>query len=122
MASALDAAGCRVVGDPSELIPQPAVGRNPGDATTDELFDAAMDALTGLAEQHAAAWWSSRKPEEGVDTDAVARLRSAARSAGFRWRHRAADLADRNRGAARAAGLYLRLQSEARHRAAHRRT
>lgn len=122
MASALEAAGYRVVGDPAELTPQPAVGRNPGDVTTDELFDAAMDALTGLAEQHAAAWWSSKRPEEGVDTDAGARLRSAARSAGFRWRRRAADLADRNRGAARAAGLYLRLQSEARRRAAHRRT
>jgi hypothetical protein len=117
MTSALDDAGYRVIGDLAELSPQHTTGRYPGEATTDELFAAAMDALTGLAEQYAAARWSDRRPEVLVDADAGTRLRSAARSAVFNVRRRAADLADHNRVAADAARLYLRLRSSARHRA-----
>ena len=55
--------GYDVVGDLDGLRPRADVaGRRPGAASTDELLDAALDALAAVTEEHATTWWSRASP------------------------------------------------------------
>jgi len=97
-----------VVGDLAELLPVGSGdGRRPDDATSEELLEASMVALTELVEVHAKAWWHERRPDTKVDASSTGRVVGAARGLGFRARRRAAEAADKNRVAARMMGFYL---------------
>lgn len=100
--------GYAVVGDLSELLPGvPAAGRRPDDATSEELLEASMVALTELVEVHAKSWWHERRPDTKVQTSSTGRFAGAARGLGFRARRRAAETADNNRIAGKLMGFYL---------------
>jgi hypothetical protein len=117
----IEQAGYRVVGELSDLLPVDHGLRRPDDATDDEVLDAAITALAGLAEVYAKAWWSRKVPDRGPDQVALrTRVASTVRGAGFRARRRAAQAADRNRVAAKAMAGYLQLRA-VRRRAARRR-
>lgn len=106
------ARGVPVVGDLAELRPRSDdSGRDPGEVTDDELLEAAIDALAGLTERFAKAKWRRRGRDAGAVGDAApvtARVGSATRSAWFRGKRAAVNLADRNPVAERALGAYLR--------------
>ncbi|HYJ66092.1 MAG TPA: hypothetical protein VEX15_00350 [Nocardioidaceae bacterium] len=112
MIEGIQACGVPVVGDLADLRPRfDDSGRPPGEVTDDELLDAAIDALAGLTERFARAKWRRR----GRDSDAIgdaaptgARVGSATRSAWFRGKRAAVNLADRNPVAEKALGAYLR--------------
>jgi hypothetical protein len=108
MVEELRRAGYPVVGDLSELEPEPATGRSPDRASADELLDSAVTALAGLTEAYAELWWQTRAPEEQVEADALARTSSRARALAFRGRRAAARLADRSPLAARAVTAVMR--------------
>ena len=104
--------GFHVVGDLDELVPEAAdAGRVPGRASDSELLDSSLEALAVLAEQAGNAWWFKRRRDQPrvPPSSPLVRAASAVRGAAFRLRQRGADLADRNRVAAAAMGLYLRL-------------
>ena len=115
--------GYDVVGDLDELVPSVAgAGRRPEEVSADAMLEASMEALTVLAEQYATAWWQRRRPDvPRAPAPLRVRATSGARSIGYRLRRGAADLADRNRVAARGMGVYLRARESARRRAGRRR-
>jgi len=103
--------GHPVVGDLDDLLPKvDASARRPDDASTEELLDMAMLALARMSERTAHLWWRSRKADQPRVQPAGLRARatSARRAADFRARRLVARLADRNKVAARAVGLYLK--------------
>jgi hypothetical protein len=106
------ACGVPVVGDLADLRPRfDDSGRVPGEVTDDELLEAAVAALAGLTERFARAKWRRRGRDAaavGDDATTTARLGSATRSAWFRSKRAAVNLADRNPVAERALGAYLR--------------
>ena len=114
----LSARGYHVVGDLEELRPERrSEARRPDDATDEELLEAALDAMTVLAEDYAKTWWAATKASvEGVPE--AADSGSRARRWVFRAQRKAADLADRNRLAAATLGLVLKWRDRARRRAA----
>ncbi len=105
-----------VVGDLDELLSSPDsdLGDDSHDVADDELADAAIAALTALAEHHATYWWKMRSRERVSRADARTRLSSARRALVFQVKVRALEAADSNRLLARAAGLYLLCRSGAR--------
>jgi len=123
LVAVLRSGGYDVAGDLDDLlIRRGATGRRPDDATADELFEAAMVALTGLARRYATVWWQHRGNER-PRVDEAPRLelaRSVARGVRFRWLRAAVDLADRNRVAGAALRGFLALQDGSRRRK-HRR-
>jgi hypothetical protein len=108
------ACGVPVVGDLADLGPRfDDSGRVPGEVTDDEVLEAAVDALAGLTERFAVAKWRRRGRDAaavGDDAPTTARLGSATRSAWFRGKRAAVNLADRNPVAERALGAYLRIR------------
>lgn len=108
MSARIRAAGHPVVGDLAELEPRPGTGRLPGEVDDRELLDAAVIALAGMTETYATTWWANRRPEQDLDSDALARGASTVRAGGFKAKRAAARLADRNPLAGRLLGAYLR--------------
>jgi hypothetical protein len=106
------ACGVPVVGDLADLRPRfDGPGRVPGEVTDDELLEVAVTALAGLTERFARAKWRRRGRDAaalGDDAPLTARVGSATRSAWFRGKRAAVNLADRNPVAERALGAYLR--------------
>lgn len=105
--------GFQVTGDIDDLLPAPPErnSRRPDEVTTDELLDAAMVALEAVSERYATRWWRKRRLDPPViePTSRWVRVSSAARSASFRSRRAAADLADHNRFAAKGIDVYLKI-------------
>jgi len=105
------ASGCPVVGDLTDLRPRfDDAGRLPDEVADDEFLAAAVTALAGLTERFAKAKWrrSDRDAAAVGDAPVTARVGSATRSAWFRGKRAAVNLADRNPVAERALGTYLR--------------
>lgn len=112
-----------VTGNLDDLLVREGVrGRRPDDATPEELFEAAMVALTGLGKRYATAWWQRREPERPrvEQVPRLERARSVARGVRFRWLRAALDLADRNRLAGAPLRGYLTVRDASRRRASHR--
>lgn len=106
--------GYEVSGDLDDLVPtSDSTGeREPDDMTDAELADAAMDALTAMAEQHAQLWWRTRRRQDREGAAGRAQsLTSQARAQGFRARLAVLELADRNRWVNKALAVYLRRSS-----------
>lgn len=121
--AAVRSGGYPVVGDLDDLLPRTELGRaNPGDASTEELLEASLVALTGLARRHAGLWWRVRKDETSVVEPSSRRLvaLSAVRAVSFRARRAAAALVDRHQVAAGAADRYLAAKQRRRARRTHR--
>ncbi len=108
--------GYDVVGDLDGLRPRTdGPGRRPGAASSDELLDAALDALAAMTERHATSWWKGRRPDSRVAGErSRARLASGVRGAAFRAKRRGAELADRNRVAERAMRAFLGVRARIR--------
>jgi hypothetical protein len=103
--------GCPVVGDLADLRPRfDDSGQLPGEVADDELLEAAVTALAGLTERFAKAKWRRGDRDSAAVDDApvTARVGSATRSAWFRGKRAAVNLADRSPVAERALGAYLR--------------
>jgi len=109
--AAVRAGGYDVVGDLADLEPQPVHGRSPQDVGADELLDAAVVALGGLAQKYATAWWSNRATDDEPEGFTRAKLASQLRATTWGVRSRAARLADRNPAAGRALGVLMRRRS-----------
>lgn len=101
MVEAVRAMGVDVTGDLEELIPSPhGVQRRPDDATAEELLDAALIALSGLAERYARLWWAKHEDDEptlAATPSRRTRATSTVRGLVFRGRRTAAQLAGQNR-------------------------
>ncbi len=107
------AGGYQVIGDLDDLRPQAsAAERHPDDVNEAELLEATILALQGVSVPYVRKWWRNRKDDVAVVSpdSRMARLASSRRNLSYRIRRSAADLADRNRLAARAMGAYLRRQ------------
>jgi len=102
-----------VVGDLDELLidVDSNLGSDPESVTGEELADAAMAALTAIAEHHANYWWKKRRRRRTSEADASARLSSAGRAIAFAAKIRALEAADSHWFLARAARLYLQGRS-----------
>jgi len=108
-----------VVGDLDELVPRPASGRRPDDASEAELTDATLAALTGLAERYAKVWWARRDPDgDTISEDRWTRVSSSARAVVYRGQRVAARYADRSTLMGKALDRYLKLRALSRDRAA----
>ncbi len=104
--------GYDVVGDLAELMPKPSsAARRPDEVTPEEYGEAATLALAGLAERHATMWWRRRKDDQpAVPPDSLrVRWGSSTRNAAYRTRRAGASMADRNRVAASALAVYLKV-------------
>lgn len=120
--SRIEQHGYRIVGELADLLPVVDEGlRRPDDVSTEELLDAAMDALAELSQRYATVWWNSRKSDVGIE-ERSKRVRTAStlRAVTFRGQRRAADLADRSPTAARLMGVYLAARAARTRRAARR--
>jgi hypothetical protein len=117
MIKAIQARGYDVVGDIAELESEPTSGRRPDDPTDAELLETALTALAGLSEKYATVWWARKEPDEELGAASTAKASSGVRALVFRGQRAAADLADRNRVAGHALGVYLKTRAKTRHRA-----
>ncbi len=108
MVADIRAAGYPVVGDLTDLDRVSTSGRLPDEVTDEELLQAALATLGGLAELYATNWWVNRRPDAEVDAGPLARGASTVRAAGFRAKRAAANAADSNPVAAKALAAYLR--------------
>jgi hypothetical protein len=118
---AVASGGYSVVGDLDDLLPRrSANGRRPDEFTTAEVEAQLVVALTGLSAKYSALWWRRRKDDQPVVPPASRRVRlsSTARSVAYKSRRAGAGLADRNRYAASALGVYLKATQGHRSRAA----
>ncbi|MGI8675723.1 MAG: hypothetical protein ACR2JT_02185 [Nocardioidaceae bacterium] len=109
-----------VVGDLEELIPvAPGAERRPDDASPQELVDAAILALSGLAERYAQLWWARHEDDEPTLTTPSRRVLAASTMRGlvFRGRRKAARLAEHSRLTAPAVSAYVRVRHTYRRRA-----
>jgi hypothetical protein len=117
MTKAVQAHGYDIVGDVAELETKPTSGRRPDDPTDAELLEAALAALAALSERYATVWWARKEPDEEVGGAApTAKASSGLRALVFRGQRTAAGVADRNRVAGRALGVYLKARAKSRHR------
>jgi hypothetical protein len=106
--------GYPVTGDLDELRPRLRAGsRRPDDATESELLEAALDALTLLAEKYATTWWVRRSAALDEPHTRAGDLASRARGVVFRGQRTAATLADKSPVAARALRLVLSARDRA---------
>jgi hypothetical protein len=103
------AAGVQVTGELADLLPRvDPTARDPQQAGTAELLEAAVVALTGVSERYATRWWREVRGRGGAAEVALrVRTSSALRAVSFRARRAAATVADRNRFAGRFAARYL---------------
>ncbi len=111
--------GYDVAGDLDDLLPLPASGgRNPDQVDETELLETSVRSLAVLAEEYAGMWWEHLPPHTPrvPAGSRTVRAVSGARGAAFRVRRRAAEVADHNRVAASAMGVYLRARAAARRR------
>ena len=112
----LSGRGYDVVGDIEDLrVTAPAASASqpvgPSGLSSEELLEASLTMLAESVEAWSKLWWRTRASDEPpvpVDTSAQDRLAGGLRRGGYRLRRRGADLADRNRVARWAMGLYLR--------------
>lgn len=111
MIAAVRAGGYDVVGELTDLDPQPVPGRSAQDVGDDELLDAAVVALGGLAQRYATSWWSNKPTEDELQGRSRDKLASRLRAVTWGVRSRAARLADRNAVAGRALGVLMRRRS-----------
>jgi len=112
-------AGHPVIGNLDELVPVDSSSEpDPASASEGELLDASLAALAGLSRRYANAWWHNRQADRPAPaTTAPVWAASVTRAGLFRARRAAVEVADRNRLAARALGLYLSARSAARRHA-----
>jgi hypothetical protein len=113
----LRARGYQVAGDLDDLrVRFREDSRRPDEVSDAELLEASLDALALLSETYAKAWWARRQPavEEVPEKGG---LGSRIRRITYAGQRRAADLADRNRLAAKAMGVALKARDRARIRA-----
>jgi hypothetical protein len=110
----LGARGYQVFGDLDDLVPtRDSTGdRAPDEVTDAELAEAAVEALTAMAEHHAQLWWRTRRRKDRPGEAGKTRnLASQVRAQGFRARMAVLSLADRNRWVNKALAAYLRRSS-----------
>jgi hypothetical protein len=117
MIKAIQARAYDVVGDIADLETKPTSGRRPDDPTDAELLETALTALAGLSEKYATVWWARKEPDEDLGAASTAKASSGVRALVFRGQRAAAELADRNRVAGRAVGVYLKNRAKTRQRA-----
>jgi hypothetical protein len=111
MMAAVRAGGYDVVGELTDLDPQPVPGRSAQDVGDDELLAAAVVALGGLAQKYATSWWSNKPTDDHPDGLTRDKLASQVRAMTWGVRSSAARLADRNAVAGRALGVLMRRRS-----------
>jgi hypothetical protein len=117
MMKAVQARAYDIVGDIADLETKPTSGRRPDDPTDAELLEAALTALAGLSERFATVWWARKEPDEEVGAASTAKASSGVRALVFRGQRAATGLADRNRVAGRALGVFLKARAKTRRRA-----
>jgi hypothetical protein len=113
MVGELRARGYQVFGDLEDLVPTSGSTGDPApDEVTDaQLAEAAVEALTAMAEHHAQLWWRTRRKDRHAEAGSAQSLASRARAQGFRARLAVLALADRNRWVNKALAAYLRRSS-----------
>ena len=108
MIASLDKRGYDVIGALDDLRPVPRDGgRRPDDASVEELLEAALDALSLLAEKSAKLWWEGKR--ESIETVRErGGMADRARGAVFASQRKAVQIADRNPLAAKALGVAVK--------------
>ncbi len=104
------AGGYDVVGDLADLVPRPDPDApRPDDVTPDAALDAALAGLAAVTERYAHSWWRRHRADGAADEHTP-----GVRATAFRIRRAGAQLADRNRIAARAGAAYVALTRRSR--------
>jgi len=108
--------GYDVVGELDELRPRSSGSeRHPDEVTSEDLLEAALDALASVTERHATYWWNQKRADARVESaGSSSRLSSLARGVLFRARRRGAELADRHRLAEWTVRALLRVRARTR--------